>query len=271
MQPQDQQTELATTQHNYQPQFITPNALFTPEQEAAYNADVLALSEQTTQQLPAIDKKQHSSLRAVILIALALAGTLFFIWRPATAPAPAPAITQQSFSSTVSTGSAGNTGSTIKNTASTSSGPITVYILGEVKNPGIYSMAAGARVYELLQVAGGPLADADLVTLNLAAKLSDGQEVYVAKRSGSSTTSATGENLAGATSASSGSTALAGGPVNINTASVAELEQQLHVAHSTAQNIVNYRTQNGAYTSIDQLLHVVRKTTYDKIKGMVTV
>ncbi len=266
-----QQAKLEVPQQTHRPQFMAPNLFFTEEQETSLNPDMLTLSEQTTQRLPAIDKKQNVSLRAVTLIALVLTGVLFFIWRPTTTPTPASAITQQNFSSTVSTGSPGNT---IKNTASAPGGQIQVYIIGEVKNPGIYRVEAGARVYQLLQEAGGPLPDANLVTLNLAAKLSDGQEIYVAKRGESSPTSIAGESLPGSNSngtGSAGSTTSTGAPVNINTASVTILEQQLHIARSTAQNIVNYRMQHGAYTSADQLLQVVRKTTYDKIKGMVTV
>ncbi len=53
-------------------------------------------------------------------------------------------------------------------------------IVGAVRHPGVYTLPASARVYQLLQAAGGPLPNADLVALNMAAKLSDGQEVYVA-------------------------------------------------------------------------------------------
>jgi competence protein ComEA len=258
----DQEVILEGTQQNHRPQLAPPNLFLVGEQEAPFNADMLALTEQITQQLPTVNKKHNVSLRAVVLIALVLVGALFFIWRPAATPTPAPTITQQSFSSTASTGNI------VKNTSSGASGQIQVYIVGAVKNPGIYRMAAGARVYQLLQDAGGPLPDANLVALNLAARLSDGQEVYVAKR-GETQPGSSGNGTG--SSGSTAPTAPTSSTANINTASVAELEQQLHIARSTAQNIVNYRQQHGDYTSVDQLLRVVRKTTYDKIKGMVTV
>jgi competence protein ComEA len=59
--------------------------------------------------------------------------------------------------------------------------------------------------------------------------------------------------------------------VNINTATVDELHQNLHISAATAQNIVNYRQQNGPFTSIDQLQLVVSKTIYNKIKGLITI
>ena len=61
------------------------------------------------------------------------------------------------------------------------------------------------------------------------------------------------------------------GAVNINTASVAEMHQNLHISSTTAQNIVNYRQQHGPYTSIDQLQQVVSKSIYEKIKNLVTI
>jgi competence protein ComEA len=63
----------------------------------------------------------------------------------------------------------------------------------------------------------------------------------------------------------------AGQLVNINTASMDEMRQNLHISAITAQSIVNYRQQNGPFTSIDQLQLVVSKTIYDKIKGLITI
>jgi len=266
-----QEAKLEVPQPTQRPQFMPPNLLFPEERETPFNSDALALSEQITQRLPVVNKKQQRSLRVTILITFVLIGILFLIWHPSTSPTPAPAITQQSFSSTASTGNVGNAD---KNISSAAGGEIQVYIVGAVKNPGIYRMTTGARVYQLLQAAGGPLPDANLVTLNLAAKLSDGQEIYVA-RLGEAQPISTGEKTlpgsSGSTTGSAGTASSAGTQVNINTANVAELQKQLNIARTTAQNIVNYRLQHGAYTSIDQLLRVVRKTTYDKIKGMVTV
>lgn len=67
------------------------------------------------------------------------------------------------------------------------------------------------------------------------------------------------------------STATTGQLVNINTASVDEMRQALHLSSTTAQNIINYRLQHGPYTSIDQLKQVVSTSTYDKIKNLVTI
>ncbi len=59
--------------------------------------------------------------------------------------------------------------------------------------------------------------------------------------------------------------------ININTASVDQMRLALHISSETAQEIVDYRTQHGNYTSVDQLSQVVSKAVYDKIKDQVTV
>jgi competence protein ComEA len=195
-----------------------------------------------------------------VAIALILIIIMYFIWNP---PTPTPissgaSITQQNFGS----------GSTVT-ASSSSSGDIQVYIVGAIKHPGVYTLPAGARVYALLQAAGGPLPKANLVALNLAATLTDGEEVYV---------TAIGEvppTYMGGVPGPPGSNTT-GSPttsqlVNINTASVDEMRQSLHLSSTTAQNIVNYRLQHGSFTSVDQLLQVVSRSIYDKIEGQVTV
>ena len=197
-----------------------------------------------------------------IALALALAIALYLIWHSSasTSTGISPGITQQNFG-----GTSANTASSTAN-SSTSSGDIQVYVVGAVRHPGVYTLPASARVYQLLQAAGGPLPDANLVALNLAAPLNDGEEVYVV---------ANGEippaYQGGVPGPGVNSTATTGQLVNINTASVDEMRQALHLSSTTAQNIINYRLQHGPYTSIDQLKQVVSTSTYDKIKNLVTI
>ena len=199
---------------------------------------------------------------AVIVVGLAIA--LYFIWSSPTTTPASPNITQQNISTSSFTTIATNT-TTISSTDG--SGNIQVYVVGAVKHPGVYMLPADARVYQLLQAAGGPLPNTNLVALNMAAKLSDGQEVYVA---------AIGEtppaNLAGVPGPGTGPSGTSTGQlININTASVDQMRLALHISSKTAQKIVDYRTQHGNYTSVDQLSQVVSKAVYDKIKDQVTV
>ncbi len=225
--------------------------------------------------LPMTPLKKKSPLTRwlAFLVLLFLIAALYFVWSNGAQSTNAPGITQQNFGNTTS-----NTSSALQTVPTTASftnsgsgsnvGSITVYVTGAVKNPGVYTLPADARVYQLLQAAGGALPGANLVALNLAAKLSDGQEVYV-PLVGESMPS----NIGGSTGTSggSGSSSGTGTLININTASASDMRVALHISSTTAQNIVNYRLQHGAYTSVDQLLNVVSKTIYDKIRDLVTV
>lgn len=211
--------------------------------------------------------KQRLKTIVPIVIVLVLVLIIYFVWNASTTSAslsPTSGITQQNF--------ANNPPSTSSNKAttpsSTDSGSLQVYIVGAVKNPGVYTLPAGARVYALLQAAGGPLPKANLVALNLAAKLTDGEEVYVTLIGELPPTYMGGVPGSGSGTPNSNST---GQLVNINTASADELRQNLHVSSTTAQGIVNYRLQHGPYSSVDQLLQVVSKSIYDHIKNLVTI
>jgi competence protein ComEA len=211
---------------------------------------------------------------AVTIAALSLIVLIYFIWNP---PTPAPTssgvnITQQSFSSN-STSTSSFTGSSSSSSTYAGGSTIQVYIVGAVKKPGVYTLASDARIYQLLQAAGGPTSKANLVALNLAASLKDGEEVYVTvigeippTYMGGVPGPSNGSN-SNSNSSSSNSTGL----VNINTATSDQMRQILHVSSTTAQAIINYRTQNGPYTSVDQLLQVISKAIYDRIQNMVTV
>jgi competence protein ComEA len=196
-------------------------------------------------------------------IALLLIVAIGFVWFSPGASSSTPSlsgISQQSFGNAPASGASGSDGN--------NSGDLHVYVVGAVKHPGVYDLPAGARVYQLIAAAGGALPDANLVALNMAATLTDGQEVYVISK-GEIPPSYLG-GVPGPGGASGTATA-SGQLININTASVDEMRNALHISSTTAQNIVNYRTQHGPFTSVDQLLQVVSKSIYDKIKGSVTV
>jgi competence protein ComEA len=241
---------------------LETHALQQPSQQpTAPEPDLSFPPEPNTITPPLINPLKRKITRIIaIVIILALAVALYFIWHTPASTNPPPVITQQNFSGS-SSNSSGSTGSSL-----IANGEIHVYVVGSVKHPGVYTLPSGARVYELLQAAGGALPDANLVALNLAAPLSDGEEVYVL---------ANGEKpptyVGGVPGPGTSGSATTGQLVNINTASANEMRLSLHISSATAQNIVNYRMQNGPYTSIDQLQSVVSKSIYDKIKGLITI
>lgn len=130
---------------------------------------------------------------------------------------------------------------------------ITAYILGDVATPGVYTLSEGARVQDLVDAAGGAQSDADLTQVDLAARVADGQEVYVP---------AIGETVP----------LTLGGKVDINVASVTDLHHALGVSLTIARRIVVYRAAHGSFTAVSQLLLVpISRSEYDRIKDLVTI
>ena len=122
---------------------------------------------------------------------------------------------------------------------------VMVHVCGAVRSPGVVRLPAGARVTDALQVAGGPTAKAELAAVNLAAPVTDGQQIVVPERGAAPV----------AVAPSSGDSA-SGALVNINTASLEELDALDGVGPSTAQKIIDYRTVNGGFKTIDEIKEV---------------
>jgi competence protein ComEA len=143
--------------------------------------------------------------------------------------------------------------------------PVVVHVAGRVRSPGVYTLSGGARLVDAVAAAGGALRDADLEALNLAALAVDGTQIFVPRK---------GEVAAGG-SASVGSSAPgeSSGKVNVNTAGLAELETLPRVGEVLAQRIIDYRTANGPFATIDALLDVsgIGQATLDGFRDLITV
>jgi competence protein ComEA len=124
-----------------------------------------------------------------------------------------------------------------------SGGKVTVDVAGEVKQPGVYVLASGARVEEALERAGGPSRKADLSQINRAAKLEDGRQVLVPPKLSRSAAAP----AAGAAAANPEQ------PINLNTATLEQLDTLDGVGPATAQKILDYRTEHGGFSSVDEL------------------
>jgi|SRR5215208_4274041 len=124
-----------------------------------------------------------------------------------------------------------------------------VQVAGEVRHPGVYRLRSGERVDDAVRLAGGATARADLSGVNLAAKVEDGRQVIVPPR-GAAGTSA-GAAAGAATAAGAGGPP--GAPLNLNTATVEQLDQLDGVGPVTAQKIVAYRQQHGGFRSVSEL------------------
>jgi competence protein ComEA len=124
-------------------------------------------------------------------------------------------------------------------------GRLIVHVAGAVRRPGVYRLDAGARVDEAVERAGGATRRADLGGLNLAAKLEDGRQVLVPKR-----LTATG---AGAPAGAAAPPAVPGQPINLNTATLEQLDTLSGIGPMTAQKILDYREENGGFSSVEEL------------------
>lgn len=142
---------------------------------------------------------------------------------------------------------------------------------GAVASPGVYRLKDGARVSQAIDAAGGLTAEADVTGLNRASKVTDGQKIYVPTVGEQQAALAAGGAEGGAATVSGAGTS--SGLVNINTASAAELQTLSGIGPSMAQAIIDERTQNGAFASVDDLMRVsgIGEKKLSKIKDCICV
>lgn len=145
---------------------------------------------------------------------------------------------------------------------------ITVYINGEVKNPGVYKIKNDSRIEELVKMSGGFTESADKFKLNLAKKLRDEDYIYVDKK-----VEGQANAVSNSTQSSAGTSSTQGGKININSASKEQLKTIPGIGDVTAQKIIDYREKNGSFSTVEDLKKIDRmgEKTLDKIKDKIDV
>jgi competence protein ComEA len=137
--------------------------------------------------------------------------------------------------------------------SSASTGYIVVAVSGKVRRPGLVRLPAGSRVADAIEAAGGALAGTDLSQINLAKKVSDGELIAIGVAAGPGPS--------------------AGGPVNLNSATLEQLQTLPGVGPVLAQRILDYRDQHGGFATVADLQKVsgIGAAKYNDLKNRVTV
>lgn len=137
---------------------------------------------------------------------------------------------------------------------------IGVYVCGEVMKPGMYYFDSNARVEDAIEAAGGITANAVIDSMNLAAYVNDCDKVYVP---------AFGEDIEALT----GNDEPTDNRIDINRATLDELMTLPGIGQSKAQSIIDYRTEQGGYTSIEDIMNItgIKEGVFNKIKDLIKV
>lgn len=135
---------------------------------------------------------------------------------------------------------------------------ICVDISGAVAEPGVYFLEEGARVYQVVELAGGLLEDADCDTINLAAFLKDGEKIRIYTMEEAAVLQEVQENS---------------GLVNLNTADMQQLCTLSGIGESRAKDIIAYRETHGSFENVEEIMNVngIKETTFQKIRDKIVV
>ena len=219
------------------------------------------------ERLDALSRAELAGLVVVVLLLLAGVG----LWYSRSLPRPIDvATTEVTAAPFASLPSAPVSGAALAPTSASPSVSSTAAVLivdvtGAVRRPGVFEFQAGDRVIDAVQRAGGALEKADLTLLNLAAPLTDGQQILVPKK---------GATVSGVPPVGTGTVpGTTGALININTADEATLETLNGVGPVLAAAIMQYRTEHGPFASVDQLDEVsgIGPATLEDLRSQVTV
>ncbi|MET0237809.1 MAG: ComEA family DNA-binding protein [Kibdelosporangium sp.] len=136
------------------------------------------------------------------------------------------------------------------------SGPIVVSVVGKVARPGLVTLTEGARVADAVRAAGGA-SDVDLIAVNVARRVADGEQIYVGIPA----------------QADAGPMPAKPARVDLNSATVSQLDELPGVGAVTAQRILDYRAEHGHFRAVEQLRHVdgIGESRYSRLKDLVIV
>lgn len=202
------------------------------------------------------------ALAAVAVLVVVIAAFLAWRARPRVDPVAAPPVDPRPAAASVGDPDPG------VGAGSPSSAEVVVAVGGKVRRPGLVRLPPGSRVADALQAAGGADPGVDLATLNLARKVVDGEMILVGVTPPPGAAPATdpaGQPAAGGVPA--------GGPINLNTATLADLDSLPGVGPVLAQRILDARAAQGGFKSVSDLRKVdgIGDSRYEQLKDLVVV
>lgn len=139
-----------------------------------------------------------------------------------------------------------------------------VYVTGKVRNPDVYKVPEDYRIYQVIELAGGFLEDAEIGNINLAGKIFDGMHITVY---------AIGEEAVYTYNTYEEGNNKDSHMININTASREELMTLPGIGETKADSIISYRNENGRFNSIEDIMKIsgIKEGAFEKIKSYITV
>jgi competence protein ComEA len=171
-----------------------------------------------------------------------------------------------------------NAGPTVLPSASATSAAtmLVIAVEGKVRHPGLVRLPAGSRIADAIDAAGGADPGTDLSFVNLAQKVVDGELIVIGVTAPPGVAATTGTGSSGGSGSGaggSGGAAQPGEPINLNTATEADLDTLPGIGPALAQRIIDYRTQHGGFRSVDELRNVsgIGDAKLAEVKDLVTV
>ncbi|MCG5432502.1 ComEA family DNA-binding protein [Mycobacterium sp. MYCO198283] len=214
------------------------------------------------------------------LAALAVLVTIFLLVRDQPAPVVAAKLPPVQPVGSSAPGSGGQPAPAAP-PAPVSTAPVVVSVVGLVHKPGLVTLEPGARIADAITAAGGTLDGADTIGLNMARRVADGEQIIVGIAPPPGQPPVLGSSIAAdphATTPDPSSAAPAGGapagaPIDVNAATVDQLDELPGVGPVTAQAIVAWRAEHGRFTSVDQLGEVdgIGPARLEKLRKLVRV
>jgi competence protein ComEA len=236
-------------------------------------------------------RRAAAGVGLAVLAAAVLTGLWLVVQRPravpvsaggdvATTTSLAPGLPGATAGSASRGGAVATAGPSASVRAAASAAPVVVDVAGKVRRPGLYRLPEGARVDDAVRAAGGSLRGVDLSSLNLAARVVDGQQILVGNGGGigGGVGVGGGAGVGGpgaAPGAAMSRSAVAGGTaaamVNLNSATLDQLESLPGIGPVLAQHILDWRTQHGQFATVDQLQDVsgIGPAKFAALKGLV--